>query len=533
MTQRADHATLEALGFTPEELSDMGLDRPATGDPASLCDAYLRRSAKREDLSTLRGHLRDIVRWCRAEGLQIRHVWFEQLSASKTYIRRMEFEKATKAVLDGLSKTMAVWKTDRFDRRGMGAVGRVLDEFDTRRARLVSVSEGLDSSKGGRIVFAILSERAREEAKDIGKRVKMGHDSHKGDGRRGTGRPPFGLFSPPGSGLVEPHPDEYPTARRLADLLLARKTTKVTAHTLNEEGHRTRSGKHWTPTAVSKLAQSPLFAGMVPNRERVTDEHGNPLDRWKGYGEPLTDGKGNTLRCGTGVVTPAEWHRIRGYIAGRVDPVWAKGKPEAKYIGTGFLKCPHCKGPSSHRGGRYRCEWSNTKGKDFCKGFATLAERVDFALGEMWIRHITSLEPGDPVLMEIGRRWLAFSDPQSEAEQVNTLEAVENAQKRLKKLEDDYYVYGKVSEERYEELSTGLSATISTMSAKLEEMTSADLSPLMDADTLREAWRVAEVADRRMLLKCALKSVTVKPAARRGDHTPIEERLDPDWVTAA
>lgn len=92
-------------------------------------------------------------------------------------------------------KTLGVWKTDRFDRRGMGAVGRMLDEFDRRQSRLVSVSEGLDSSKGGRVVFAILSERAREEAKDMAKRAKIGHDSHKAEGRRGTGRPPFGLHS--------------------------------------------------------------------------------------------------------------------------------------------------------------------------------------------------------------------------------------------------------------------------------------------------------------------------------------------------
>src|SRR5690606_40039290 len=70
-------------------------------------------------------------------------VWFEQLSASKYYVRRQEFEGATRAVFDGLSKVLAFWKTDRFDRRGMGAVGRMLDEFDRR-------SEERRGGKGGR-----------------------------------------------------------------------------------------------------------------------------------------------------------------------------------------------------------------------------------------------------------------------------------------------------------------------------------------------------------------------------------------------
>ncbi|MFD8550978.1 recombinase family protein [Streptomyces fradiae] len=543
---REDHATLVGLGLSPEELEALGLDKPATAEPPGLMDAYLRRSNKKEDLATLRGHLRDVVRWAVTNGLQIRHVWFEQLSASKSYVRRREFEKATQAIMDGKSKTLGVWKTDRFDRRGMGAVGRMLDEFDRRQSRLVSVSEGLDSSQGGRMVFAILSERAREEAKDIAKRVKSGHDSHKAEGRRGTGRPPFGLYSAPGSGKVEPHPDEYGTARRLADLLLDKKTTKDTAHRLNAEGYRTRSGATWSPTAVSKLAQSPLFAGMVPVRRRKTDEHGNPLDSWEGYGEPLRNERGEVVLCGTGVVTPGEWFKIKALIAERTDERWAKGKPEAKYLGTGSYRCGRmrdktgtgelepCGGSMSHRGGRYRCEVRQTRGKSICEGVVTLADRIDQAVGQAWIHHVTALEPGDPVVIEMARRWLTFADPETQAKKDEAQKALEAAQLRVKKLEDDFYVYGKMDEERFEELSEGQRAVIESTTATLELLEEeADLSPLAQADTLREAWEAADMADKRVLLKCALgeKGITVKPAARQGDRTPILERLEFDWLS--
>ncbi|MFF4446782.1 recombinase family protein [Streptomyces sp. NPDC001502] len=545
---REDHATLAALGFSSDDLEAMGLSRPATAEPSGLMDAYLRRSNKKEDLATLRGHLRELVRWAQVEGIQIRHVWFEQLSASKAYVRRWEFEKATQAILKGRSKTLGVWKTDRFDRRGMGAVGRMLDEFDRRQARLVSISEGLDSAKGGRLVFAILSERAREEAKDIAKRVKMGHDSHKAEGRRGTGRPPFGLCSAPGSGKVEPNPDEYETARRLADMLLDRKTTKDTAHRLNEEGHRTRSGATWSPTAVSKLAQSPLFAGMVPVRRRKTDEHGNVLDCWEGYGEPLRDAKGEVVLCGAGVVTPAEWFRIKALIAERTDNRWSRGKPEAKYLGTGSYRCGRmrdkegtgeyepCGGAMSHRGGRYRCEVRQTRGKSICQGVVTLAERIDHAVGQAWISHITSLEPDDPVITAMARRWLAFADPETQAKKEETQKALEAAQERVKKLEDDFYVYGKMDEARFEELSEGQRALIESTTAALEALDAeADRKPVMRIDSLREAWGKADMRDKRMLLKCALgeKGITVRAAARQGDPTPILARLEFDWLSKA
>ncbi|WP_030370116.1 recombinase family protein [Streptomyces rimosus] len=85
-----------------------------------------------------------------------------------------------RAVLEGYSKTLYVRKLDRFDRRGMGTVGSMLDELDKRRARLRVVKEGLDSSvPGQRIIFAVLAERARKEAPDIAWRTQEGKDAHK------------------------------------------------------------------------------------------------------------------------------------------------------------------------------------------------------------------------------------------------------------------------------------------------------------------------------------------------------------------
>jgi site-specific DNA recombinase len=72
-------------------------------DPANLVDVYIRRSHKREDVITLRKHLRDIARWVRADGKELRHVWFEQRSASRAHVRRDEFENAKAAVLAGRS----------------------------------------------------------------------------------------------------------------------------------------------------------------------------------------------------------------------------------------------------------------------------------------------------------------------------------------------------------------------------------------------------------------------------------------------
>jgi site-specific DNA recombinase len=81
---REDAAALKGLGFTASDLAELGLDRPTVGCAEQLLDVYIRRSKKREDLATLRAHLRDVVLWARAEGLGVRHVWFEQRSARQS-----------------------------------------------------------------------------------------------------------------------------------------------------------------------------------------------------------------------------------------------------------------------------------------------------------------------------------------------------------------------------------------------------------------------------------------------------------------
>jgi hypothetical protein len=108
----AKRAAEQFRDATPEEL--------AGKTPTDLVDLYLRRSKKRETTETLKQHARDLRRELDRQGLTVRKVWLEQRSASKQHVRRERLEGAMAAVLAGEVKTLAVWKTDRFDRRGNG-----------------------------------------------------------------------------------------------------------------------------------------------------------------------------------------------------------------------------------------------------------------------------------------------------------------------------------------------------------------------------------------------------------------------------
>ncbi|MGW2227795.1 recombinase family protein [Streptomyces formicae] len=142
-------------------------------DPGKLCDLYLRRSTWQDDKTTLKAHERDLRERAAREGLTVRKVWKEELSAYKAGVSREELDSAISAVMAGKVRNLLVWKLDRLSRRGMGQVGNVLDQFETKEARLVAHIDGLDSSlPQHRGLFAWLAEQARSESFNTSTRTR-------------------------------------------------------------------------------------------------------------------------------------------------------------------------------------------------------------------------------------------------------------------------------------------------------------------------------------------------------------------------
>ncbi|MFG2902405.1 recombinase family protein [Streptomyces zaomyceticus] len=533
--EREDLPNLRALGFEDDELKTLGLWDPVTGDPADLAEMYVRRSKKKDTLSALREQVRRMCWHARQEGKRIRHVWFEQKSASKAYVRREEFEKATAAIATaGLSKTLYVFKTSRLSRRGMGQVGLLLDKFEERQARIYVVAENIDSRRS-RMVLAILSEQAREQAADISEFVKISIDGNKSDGRWTGGVTPFGLYSPKGSGKLKRHATEYPIARRIAEYLLDRMTPGWIANKLNSEGILTRHGKKWAATGIISLAHSVTWAGLVANREKMLDENGKDVGKYHRGGVPLLDQHGHPVSCGEGVITFAEHVKIKAILAERAQPGTsigdrARGKREIVSLLSTTLRCGLCNGPMGNGGINYRCYARQVEGPTSCKGVSTDRKRADAAVTTMWLNHILRRSPNSPTILAIAKDWLAYNDPDKEARKAHVSAALESAVGREMKLEKEFFVLGRMDEQKYDRLREQVAAQIAELKAELAELSQeADLTPLMDPLSLAELWEDAGVGGQRALLKAALKGITLTPAKYRGDRTPIMERLEPQW----
>lgn len=531
---RADRQTLEALGFSPEELQELRLWEPPTGAPNDLADVYLRRSKKSDTLSVLREQLRRMVRRVHDHNRQVRHVWFEQRSASKAYVKREEFDKANAAVLsDRASTALYVYKVSRLSRRGAGQVGLLLDSYDEAGAYIYVVSEGLDS-RSSRMILTMLSEQAREQVRDLTDFVEIGIAAAKAEGRWTGGVTPYGLRCEPGSGKLSHDPAEYPTARRIAEYLVANRTPGWVKDKLNSEGLTSRSGKPWSTTGIIALAHSVSWAGLVPKRERALI-NGKYVGKYHRGGEPLIGPDGMPVRCGEGVITPAERQKILANLASRSRPGSpigdrSRGKRETKALLLGWGTCGRCKGPYRNDGPHYRCRNRKELGATVCIGSSANRQAADDAMAVLWINHITSLPPDSPVILAIAREWLSYQNPEASARRADVQAALESAVRRELTLGKERFVIGRMPESVYETLYAELTAQIESLKRELAELdTEPDLTPLMDPLSVIDLWNDQDVAGKRALIGAALESVEFRPSKGRGYREPMLDRMTPHW----
>ncbi|MEU7432154.1 recombinase family protein [Streptomyces sioyaensis] len=492
-------------------------------DPGKLCDLYLRRSTLQDDKTTLKAHERDLRARAEREGLTVRHVWKEELSAFKAGVIRDEFDKAISAVLAGEVRHLLVWKLDRLSRQGMGQVGQVLDDFERMGARLVAHMDGLDSSiPQHRGLFAWLAEQARAESFNTSTRTRSTKAEKKLAGVWPGGQPPYGLRVRKGRTKAEHHPREIATARRIAEALLRNKSTAAVAEMLNAEGIKTRRGHEWRSTSITQLAHSPAWAGLMPVHERYTDARGRV--RWRATDQPVMRPDGKPMRVGAGVITTGERARILAGLRARTSESLAsgrRGKPSAQSLLSGLIKCGRCGGNMTKGGPQYRCYRRVNLGKTACAGMAVLVKDLDRAISTAFMARVLSFEYEHGVFQTLAHRWLAYQDPDAHARRRELTLAADDAEARLKALDDAFYVQGRFKgpsgQQRYDELREAIDCQLEAANFDLAEIaTSMDVATLQDPDRLHDAWRSADLEQARALLKVVLHSVRVLPPQGQG-----------------
>ncbi|MFG2955671.1 recombinase family protein [Streptomyces sp. NPDC048291] len=361
-----------------------------------LCaDLHLRLSLDREGKTPIERQEADCRAWAARHGLTVRQVHVDRGKSGYKDVARKGFETATQAVISGAARTLIVWKLDRLSRKGTVEVGPILAEFDRVGGRLISVMDGLDSSRpGDRLAMASLSEWARTEAETQGERIRHAEQYLRGRGRWIGGQPPYGLRIDADSGRLAPDPDTAVYARLIADEALAGRPLVRIARLLNEYGIPAPRGGLWQVGSLSQLLRAPAFAGLLPETETVWDEK-RGCRRYTGSVRPYRDPEtGSSVVVGEGIVTVEEQRRITRELESRTrsrgDGLKQPTRGPAHLL-TGFLHCDveGCGARMSRNGTSYVCQ--GVRLGHTCPGARAMATPVEHAVTAVFLRRNPAL----------------------------------------------------------------------------------------------------------------------------------------------
>ncbi|MFF5802165.1 recombinase family protein [Streptomyces sp. NPDC012746] len=99
--------------------------------------------------------------WAERNGLTVRKVHIDRGRSGYKNVSRKGFDAAITAATAGVVGVLIVWKLDRLSRKGIGEVGKALDDIGRVGGRLVSVMDGLDTKNdSARVTIEMLAELA-------------------------------------------------------------------------------------------------------------------------------------------------------------------------------------------------------------------------------------------------------------------------------------------------------------------------------------------------------------------------------------
>jgi len=283
---------------------------------------------------------------------------------SGAYAERPALQQALSDARLGLYDILLVYRVDRFARSLKVLVG-LLEELDTIGVAFRSATEPIDTSTPtGRMLIQLLGVFAEFERATIIDRVVAGMERKAARGGWPGGTVPYGLRLDDDRHLAI-EPSEFPIVERIFTRYgIERAGATTIATELNNDGHRTRTGRRWSAKVVLGIVRNRGYLGEVSFRDVVHKSDEPLLD-------PVLFEKAQVLLA----------ERGEGY-----DRRFADAHPE--YLLTGLITCSRCHrryvGAAAHgKRHRYRyyvCWTAQRYGKDACGAERIRADALEDAV---------------------------------------------------------------------------------------------------------------------------------------------------------
>jgi site-specific DNA recombinase len=329
---------------------------------------YLRRSTdddhQRYTLDAQEDRLRSYVD--SQPGWEIALRFSDDASGAST--DRKDLHRALAAARNGLIDVLLVYRVDRLS-RNLRDTAQLLEDLDEAGVVFRSATEPFDTSTPmGRMLLQMLAMFAQFERDTIIDRVVAGMERKAREGRWMSTQAPYGYHVDKPTWTLIPFEPEAAIIRAIFELYTRRRLgARAIATTLNDRGHRTRSGNQWTGHQVLRYLDNRVYLGESSFRDIVViDTHQPIIDR-------------------------ATFDEARRLLTARSEAHSRRASNASDYHLTGRMRCPRCgktmlgTRATGRQGRKYRyytCFTRNRYGSDRCDAPRLDADAIDHAVLE-------------------------------------------------------------------------------------------------------------------------------------------------------
>lgn len=166
-------------------------------------------------------------------------------------IERPGLQEALGDAREGRFDLLLVVRVDRLA-RSVRALASILEDLDLNGVAFRSATEPFDTaSPAGRMMVQMLGVFAEFERATIIERVIAGMEKKAAKGGWNGGSRPLGYDYDAPTGTLRVNESEAPVVREIFDLYTEKQIGSISiARLLDDRGHRTKNGAHWSGNAI-------------------------------------------------------------------------------------------------------------------------------------------------------------------------------------------------------------------------------------------------------------------------------------------
>ncbi|MFD1738343.1 recombinase family protein [Bacillus salitolerans] len=262
---------------------------------------------------------------------------FEEVVSGEYISERPKMQELLREVETGIADAVLVMDIDRLGRGDMvdqGTIYRVLRFSETLIITPTEIINPNDESQ--ELNFSIKSLIAREELKQIVKRMQRGRRASAKEGKSISKKPPYGYLRDTNLKLY-PDPEKSWVVQKIFEMISSGYGRQAVALELDNLEIPPPEGRYWNPSTISSIIKNEVYIGhIIWGKVRYVKQNGKytrkkaPKERWQKHED-----------AHVGIVTIELFDRANQSHSGRWRPPTIKTKRLSNPL-AGILVCELC-----------------------------------------------------------------------------------------------------------------------------------------------------------------------------------------------